>query len=218
MEMNVTLIIVIITVGVSLLTFNNNKLMEDLIFNPVKITYKKQFYRFVTSGFIHADYIHLAFNMLSLYSFGGFVEEAFKGIFGDLGIPLYVALYLISLVVCLLPTYFKHKNDSTYLGLGASGAVSAVVFAGLLLAPTVEVGLFIIPPIIPGFIFGPIYLLISAYLDKKGQGNINHSAHIHGALFGLLFIILMGFVVARYPVIENCIQQIKWYLQQKGVG
>lgn len=218
MEISVTLIIVIITVGISLLGFNNHKLIGDLIFDPVRVNNNKQYYRFITSGFIHADYIHLTFNMLSLYMFGGFVENAFISIFHEYGRLLYALMYLLALIFSLLPTYKKNKYNEYYLGLGASGAVSAVVFAGLLLAPTILVGLFILPPIIPGFIFGPIYLLISYYLDKQQKDNINHSAHIWGALFGLAFVVVAGYFIAHQPVIQNCLDQIKFYLAEKGIG
>jgi membrane associated rhomboid family serine protease len=124
-------------------------------------------------------------------------------------------MYVTSLFVCLLPTYFKNKNNYSYRSLGASGAVSAVVFAGLMIAPYVQVGFFFIPPIIPGFIFGPLYLLITAWLDKRGGGNINHSAHLWGALYGLLFIIVAGRMVG-YDAIQEFVNGVKYYLQAKG--
>src|SRR5438309_9353416 len=110
--------------------------------------------------------------MLSLYLFSQFVESKFAEIFDENGKWLYLLMYVTALVASLLPTYFKNRNNYSYRSLGASGAVSAVVFAGLMVAPYVEVGFFFIPPIIPGFIFGPLYLLVSAYLDRKGGGNI----------------------------------------------
>ena len=124
-------------------------------------------------------------------------------------------LYVTSLFVCLLPTYFKNRNNYNYRSLGASGAVSAVVFAGLMLAPDVQVGFFILPPIIPGFIFGPLYLLVSALLDRKGGTNINHSAHFWGALYGVLFIIVAGRFVG-FDAISFFVQGVKNYLQSKG--
>jgi membrane associated rhomboid family serine protease len=217
MEMSITLILVLVTVGVSLLAFNNAKIMGDLIFDPVRITNNKQYYRFITSGFIHADFPHLIFNMLSLFMFGKFVEDAFVSIFQEKGKILYLLMYFTGLIVSLLPTYQKNKNNSQYLGLGASGAVSSVVFAGLLLAPTILVGLYFIPPIIPGFIFGPIYLLISTYLGKQSRDNINHSAHIFGALFGLAFVIATGYLIAHKPILSDCLEEIKQYLMSKGI-
>src|SRR5690606_28089438 len=114
-----------------------------------------------------------------------------------------LVMYVLALIVSILPTYFRNRNNYQYRSLGASGAVSAVVFAGLMIAPYMKVGFFFIPPIIPGFVFGPLYLLISAYLDRKGGDNINHSAHIWGALFGIIFLILAGAVSGQYNAIQE---------------
>jgi membrane associated rhomboid family serine protease len=124
-------------------------------------------------------------------------------------------MYVSALLVSLLPTYFKNLNNYQYRSLGASGAVSAVIFAGLMLAPETEVFIFFIPIPIPGFIFAPLYLIISALLDKKGNSNINHSAHIWGAIYGLLFVIVAGFLV-NYNAIEAGLERIKWYMRTKG--
>lgn len=210
--LTITLIIVIITVLISLTAFNNGRIMDDLIFYPPAVS-NGQFYRFFTCGFIHADFAHLLFNMLSLYLFGRFVESGFIDIFGSSGKFVYLLLYLLALPVSLLPTYFKNKHNSNYRSLGASGAVSAVVFAGLMIAPYIKVGLFIIPPVIPGFVFGPLYLIISAYLDRKGGGNINHSAHIWGALFGIAFLIISGKLVG-YDAIQSFIRGVQYYFEQ----
>ena len=215
MQLSITLIIIIITTLVSIGGFSNQKVINDLIFNPPMINKHNQWYRFITCGIIHADYAHLIFNMLSLYLFGRFVEENFTQIFGDLGKWLYLLMYVSALIVSLLPTYFKHINDYYYRSLGASGAVSAVIFAGLMIAPETEVYLFFIPIPIPGFIFAPLYLLISALLERKGGSNINHSAHIWGAIYGLLFIIVAGKLVG-YDAISEGVNRIKFYMQAKG--
>ncbi len=215
MQLSVTLIIIIITTLVSIGGFSNQKVMADLIFYPPAITQRKQWYRFITCGLIHADFGHLLFNMLSLYFFGPEVEKAFLQIFGEMGKWLYLLLYISSLIVSLLPTYFKNKNNDQYRSLGASGAVSAVIFAGLMLAPGTEVYIFFIPIPIPGFIFAPLYVLISALLDKKGGDNINHSAHIWGGLYGILFVIVAGSFV-QYDAINEAIERIKMYMQVKG--
>jgi membrane associated rhomboid family serine protease len=215
MQLDITTIIIIITALVSIGGFSNQKIIADLIFYPPAVTRHNQWYRFFTCGLIHADVGHLIFNMLSLYLFGRFVEDTFTQIFAENGKWLYLLMYVTSLFVCLLPTYFKNRNNSQYRSLGASGAVSAVVFAGLMVAPYVEVGFFIIPPIIPGFIFGPLYLLITAWLDRKGGGNINHSAHLWGALYGVLFIIVAGRMVG-YDAIQAFTEGVRLYLQTKG--
>jgi membrane associated rhomboid family serine protease len=184
--------------------------MGDLIFYPPAVAQNNQYYRFITCGFIHADFMHLAFNMISLYLFGRFVEQLFGQIFGESGKMLYVLLYVLGLIVSILPTYFKNRDNYQYRSLGASGAVSAVVFAGLMIAPQITVGIFPLPPIIPGFVFGPLYLIISAYLDRKGGGNINHSAHIWGALFGVAFIIVAGRLYG-YDAIQSFINGVRSY-------
>ncbi len=209
--LSITVIIIIITAIISFTAFSNEKVMNDLIFYPPSITGDKQYYRFITCGFIHADIAHLVFNMFSFYLFGQFVEAKFLAIFGASGKLIYVALYLLALIASLLPTYLKNKNNQNYRSLGASGAVSAVVFAGLMIAPYVKVGLFLIPPIIPGFVFGPLYLIVSAWLDKRGKDNINHSAHIWGAIFGILFLILAGMISGKYNAIEEFVAGVRYY-------
>jgi membrane associated rhomboid family serine protease len=216
MQLTITLIIIIITSLVSIGGFSNGKIINDLIFYPPAVTNQKQWYRFFSCGLIHADYAHLIFNMLSLYLFGEYVESMFVEIFGSIGKVYYLGLYVLALLISLLPTYFKNKDNYHYRSLGASGAVSAVVFAGLMIAPYAEVGLIFIPFIrIPGFIFGPLYLIISAYLDRKGGGNINHSAHFWGALFGVLFVIVVG-RIGGYDAIRGFIDGVQVYLRSKG--
>jgi membrane associated rhomboid family serine protease len=216
MELSITLVLVVITALVSISGFNSQKIIDDLIFYPPAITQRKQWYRFFSCGFIHADWGHLIFNMISLYLFGRFVETQFAEIFGAKGKILYLLMYILALAVSILPTYFKNKNNYHYRSLGASGAVSAVIFAGLLIAPYLEVSLFFIPIGIPGFIFAPLYLIISVIMEKKGGDNVNHSAHIWGALFGLVFVIVVGKLVADFDAITYCIRAIKYYMQAKG--
>lgn len=209
--MSITVIIIIITVLISITAFSNAKVMNDLIFYPPAVTNNNQYYRFITCGFIHADYGHLLFNLLSLYFFGQFVEGAFQYIFGGTGKMLYLAMYVLALVASLLPTYFKNKNNQYYRSLGASGAVSAVIFAGILLDPLNKIYLMFIPVGIPGFVFGPVYLLISAWLDRKGNDNINHSAHIWGALFGIAFLIVAGQITGEYNAVQEFADKLKGY-------
>jgi membrane associated rhomboid family serine protease len=216
MELSITLVIVIITSLVSIGAFSNQRIIEDLIFYPPAISERNQWYRFFSCGLIHADWGHLIFNMLSLYLFGRFVEVQFSEIFDGKGKIFYLLMYILALAVSILPTYFKNRNNYHYRSLGASGAVSAVIFAGLLIAPYLEVFIFFIPIPIPGFIFAPLYLLISALLERKGAGNINHSAHIWGALFGLAFVIVIGKLVADFDAITYCIDGIKQYMRTKG--
>ena len=209
--MSITVIIIIITVLVSLSAFRNEKIMNDLIFYPPAVSKNNQYYRFITCGFIHADWGHLLFNMISFYFFGQFVETAFEYIFGTGGKLLYLLMYVLALIVSLLPTYFKNIDNHYYRSLGASGAVSAVIFAGILLDPANKIYLMFIPVGIPGFVFGPVYLLISAWLDRKGSDNINHSAHIWGALFGVAFMIIAGYASNEYNAVEEFVNKIRHY-------
>ena len=156
--------------------------------------------------------MHLAFNMFSFYMFSDYVEQFFSMIFGAQGLSIYIILYLSSLVVCLVPTFLKHKNHYNYNSLGASGAVSAIVFVGIFLQPTIQIGFFIIPPIIPGFIFGPIYLAITAYLSKKGQSGINHSAHLWGSIYGIVYLIITAKFLGNYDAVGLFIEQVRAYL------
>ena len=109
-------------------------------------------------------------------------------------------------------TYLNHFKQYNYNSLGASGAVSAIVFAGIFLQPTLQIGFFIIPPIIPGFIFGPIYLGITAYLSKNGQSGINHSAHLWGSIYGVVFLIITSYFMGNYNVLAAFMEQIRIYL------
>lgn len=216
---SITLIIVVVTVIVSLIGFNNEQVIDNLIFYPPAVTEKKQYYRFITCGFIHADMGHLLFNMLSFYLFSnGLVEPKFMEYFGDYGRAALMIMYVTALIVCLLPSYLKNKTNTQYRSLGASGAVSAVVFAGIIISPLSKLGFFIIPPIIPGFIFGPLYLILSAYLDKRGGDNINHSAHIWGALFGVLFIIVATKLYTNFDIWAEFVEQVKYYIANFSKG
>ncbi len=209
----ITIAILALTCIISFTAFSNEKITEDLIFYPPAIANRNQWYRFITCGFIHADIMHLAFNMYTFYLFGGIVERYFTEIFGGLGRVIYVLLYLSALIVCLLPTYLQHKENYYYRSLGASGAVSAVIFIGIFLNPTMLMGIFPIPFHIPGFIFGPIYLALSAYLAKRGHGNINHSAHIWGAIYGIVFIIVTCQFLTDFRPIEMFINQVSNYIK-----
>jgi len=209
--LSLTLAIIIFTSLVSITTFGNRKIVQELIFYPPAITQQGQWYRFFTCGLLHADWEHLIFNMLSLYLFGATVENYFKSdmLFGEMGQVLFLVLYIFALLFSLIPTFFKHHKDYHYRSLGASGAVSAIVFAGILFNPTAKLGFFLIPPIIPGYIFGPLYLLLSTWLEKKGKDNINHSAHIWGALFGIGFtVVLANIWQTEYQPWQQMIEKI----------
>jgi membrane associated rhomboid family serine protease len=215
MTISITIIIIIITAVISFLAFSNHELMDKLIFYPPDISRRKQWYRFFTNGLIHADIGHLAFNMISLYFFGDLVNQAFAQIFGNsTGTLLYLIMYVSALAICLIPTYMSNKENYYYRSLGASGAVSAVIFAGIFLDPANKLYMFFIPIGIPGFIFGPLYLIISAYLSKKGTSHINHSAHLWGALYGIAFLIVMSYALhTGFNPFNNFVQSIQSYFR-----
>lgn len=189
MDISITLIIIVLTGIISFSAFNNDKLKNDLIFYPPEIN-RGQVYRFITHGFIHADIGHLIFNMIALYSFGEILEQyyVFPQVFGTSGKLIYFILYFTALIVASIPDYFKHRNDYYYRSLGASGAVSAVIFSSILFNPNGGIGLIFLPGLnIPGYIFGAIYIIVSTILAKRGKDNIGHGAHITGAFYGLIF-------------------------------
>ncbi len=212
MTFNLTLIIVVATSIVSFIGFSNRDLINKLIFYPPAIAQNKEWYRFFSHGLIHADIGHLIFNMIALYSFGDFLEDFIVYKFGlGLGYIVYLFFYASALLISSIPTYIKNKDNTYYMSLGASGAVSSVVFALIVLRPTSSLYLMLIPIPIPSFIYGVLYVILSAYLDKKGTGNINHSAHLFGALYGIVFIIISCLIV-HYPVLTNFVDQIKDYV------
>jgi membrane associated rhomboid family serine protease len=208
MEISITLIIIIATSIISFIAFNNHKLLDQFIFYPPAVR-RGQIYRFFSCGLIHADFGHLIFNMISLYLFGEAVESKFMEAFGPLGRLVYLGMYVLALAVSVIPTYINNKDNYHYRSLGASGAVSAVIFAGILFFPLAKLGLFFIPIYVAGFLFGIIYLFVSGWLDKRGGGNINHSAHIFGALFGVGFTIIACQAFSDYPVLEIFVDAIR---------
>jgi membrane associated rhomboid family serine protease len=185
-SITITLSIIFITGFISIAGFRQPKIIDELIFWPPGINKKNQYYRFITCGLIHADYVHLIFNMVTLYFFGTIMEAHYQG---ELGLQkwYYLALYLGALIVSNIPTYLKHRNDAEYRSLGASGAVSAVLFAFILLSPWQQIIVLVFP--VPAIVYGVLFLIYSAYMSRKGGDHVNHDAHFYGALFGVLFTI-----------------------------
>lgn len=208
--MTITIVIIILTAIISISAFSNAKVIDDLIFYPPAITQRKQWYRFITCGFIHADWAHLIFNMLSLYFFGSGLESYYSQTLdmakkSQSGNIAYIILYLSALIISLLPTYFKNKDNYYYRSLGASGAVSAVITGTAIFTPWRLIHLFGVVPI-PSVLYAVLFIGISAYMSKRGQDNINHDAHLWGAIYGLVFTILLILAFRpglMEPLLEN---------------
>lgn len=183
-----TVVLIGITCLISFIAFYNAKLMDALIFWPPAISMRHQYWRFITCGFIHADFIHLLFNMFTLYFFGIGLENYYMG---ELGLQHYyfLILYFVALVLSNIPTYAKRKDDYNYRSLGASGAVSAVLFAVILIRPWDELKVYFIP--MPAIVYAVLFMVYSVYMSKKGGDNINHDAHLWGAAVGVAFTLLV---------------------------
>ena len=184
----VTLMLIAVTLLVSWQAWERPRLLDRLILWPPAIDRQQQYDRLLTHGFIHADGMHLAFNMITLYSFGQAMEAHFGARIGPVGFLLF---YLSAVVMAILPTYMRHRHDAGYRSLGASGAVSAVLFSSILLDPWSGIYLFFIPIPIPAFVFAGLYVWYSIWMDKRGGDNVNHSAHLYGALYGVMFTLLL---------------------------
>ncbi len=203
--MTISYILIGITLIASFYAWNNHSIFHKWIFNPYQVSQKKQYFRFITSGFIHSDYIHLFFNMFTFYFFSRAIEVTFLQLFGVLGIVYFLILYLVGIIVSDIPTYLRHKNNPGYNSLGASGGVASVVFSYILFFPTENLYLFAVVPI-PGFILGILFIIYSYYKGNSTGDNINHDAHLYGALFGLVFTIIL-----KPEVINSFIEQLSHF-------
>ena len=210
----ITIIIIILTSLVSYQAFRDHGIADKLIFQPASVR-DGEWYRLLTYGLLHADFTHLLFNMFTFYLFGSYIESIFKLQLGTrVGSLAYILLYIGGLLFSILPTYFKQKDNYYYKGLGASGAVSSVVFAYILINPMNFMGILFIPIMLPAFLFGLIFIFISMYLDKKEVGGINHSAHITGGLYGVIFSAVAFLVLSNV----NLLQQFIYQIQIKSLG
>jgi len=183
-----TLILITITSLVSILCFTGTLNGDKLLFNAYYVWHRKEWYRLFSYGVVHGSWWHLFFNMLTLYFFGRVVEQYFALAFGDtLGIVLYVVLYVSAIAVSSIRDLVKFKDDWNYKAVGASGTVSAILFASILFEPKMGIYIYLIPIPVPGYIFAPLYLLYCWYMAKRKMDNIGHSAHFWGAVYGLVF-------------------------------
>jgi membrane associated rhomboid family serine protease len=204
MSLGLLTIIILITVGISVMAFNNRAMIDKMLYIPYACKHNGEYYRIFTHIFIHADWAHLAFNMFSLYFLGKAFLYAPCNYFVDVDCGLidtygwlqghlhFVILYVLGALFATLIPYVRHQDNPGYRSLGASGAVSAVIFAAILWNPGLPLRLFFIPIDIPAYIFGPLYLMYEYFADKRGGTGIAHDAHIGGALFGVLYVLIIN--------------------------
>ena len=184
--MSSNLVIIAITCVVSIMAFSNSRLMQDLILWPPAITRDKQYYRLLSYGLLHADPMHLFFNMFTLYFFGRAMEPLYTMVLGPFG---FVIFYCGGLIASILPSYLRNRGNSRYRSLGASGAVSATLFAFILLQPWAKILVFVVP--MPAILFAILYIVYEYWQERQALDNVNHGAHLWGAAYGVLFTIVM---------------------------
>lgn len=197
-----TTLIIIATSVISVAAFPRGSFMPESLqrpewfnkmkFNPYLVAHNKELYRLYSHGLIHADYWHLIFNMMTLYFFGDFVDQCFQVLAGPIaGKILFLVLYITALDTSCLIDMAKNHNNPGYNAVGASGAISAVLFAAILLNPTMKIAFLFVPIPIPAWLFGILYLIYCIVMARRGGDNIGHTAHATGAVYGLLFTLVL---------------------------
>lgn len=169
--------------------------------SPYRVVHNKEYFRVISHAFLHADYVHLVVNMIVLLSFGSSVESIFKNLAShDVITSPYLHLAILTFIGITgssVSTILKHRNDPDYAAVGASGLVSAIVFAHIFFEPMQKIYFYFAIPI-PGLVFGILYLVYSSYMSRKQRDNINHDAHIWGAIIGFFYPIVMNPSLIRY--------------------
>lgn len=188
--MDIHIAVIIFTVVISFMAFNNNALQRQLQFNAYQINHRKEWWRYFSHALVHGDYMHLGLNMFVLWSFGKASIYYFEYYLGMNGNFTFMLLYLIALPFSSLISYQKHKDNPTYNAVGASGAVSAIIFACIFFDPWHSLLIMGVIPV-PGIVFGIAYLYYSYKMGKQGLDNIGHDAHFWGAVVGLVFPIFI---------------------------
>jgi membrane associated rhomboid family serine protease len=187
------LFFLILTVLISWQAFQNQQLLSSMLLEPYRVRHHNEFYRLLSHMLVHADFAHLAFNMMTLYFIGSYLEQIWQLQFGIYNARIYlILLYVIGGISATLWPMLRNQDNPSYRSLGASGAVSAILFAFILWDPTQALYLLFIPIPIPAYVFGPLYLAFEYYSMRKGKTGIAHDAHIGGALFGILFVLLIA--------------------------
>ncbi len=186
----ITYFLIGITVLISVLALNNEELFSKLQLNPYLVVNRRQYYRLITHGFVHVNWWHLFVNMFVLYFFGTsaeyfIMELAMKGLV-KFPVFVFIGFYLISIAFASSISVFKYKDDYLYNSVGASGAVSAVLFFTVFFNPWMQLRLYLAIPI-PGIVFAVLYVIYSHFMGRRGGDNINHDAHLLGAVFGFVF-------------------------------
>lgn len=196
--MSFTLMLTIITGLVSFMGFNNPEIIMRLSHYPYAVERKKEYYRFLTSGFVHANWAHLLFNGLALYTFGLHVERQYQFIFGDeMGKILFLVMYLTTIVVAGIQDFLQHRNNPGYYAVGASGGVSGILFASILFDPWSTIYIYFIP--IWSIVAGILYLAYSWWAARNANDHIGHNAHFYGGIFGFIFTVLIApFTLAHF--------------------
>ena len=188
--MSITIWIIIITAGISIIAFQRSEIFERFLLSPYMVVQRKEWYRAISHGFLHVDWIHLIINMFVLYLFGQYIEDYYNSI-SDVWVFHYLSLYFGGMIVASIPSIIKYKDHYGYRSVGASGAVSAVLFASIFINPWKQLLFMAILPV-PGIIFGVFYLAYSSYMSKKSIDNINHDAHLWGAVYGFFYSIVIN--------------------------
>ena len=192
--MSITFIIIILTSLISLIVFKDEIMFYKYSFIPYQVKHQKEHYRLITYAFLHADLPHLLFNMISFYMFGELIENQLTLNYGAfLGKIHFLIIYLVGALIATIWPYIRNSENINYISVGASGAVSSVLFASMLWNPTMEVGIIFLPFYIPSYIFAPLYLAFEYWSLKRGKSNVAHDAHIGGAIFGICYVSLINF-------------------------